>query len=76
MQDLALVLAPPHRGKTKEEISAILYQEVEKFSQYMCSLGDWKAVGPLIPQEKVLLKTYLLRKMQGLLDPPVPPEVK
>jgi len=51
--------------KTKEEILGEVNEEVEKFSNFMASLEDWRARGALNSPEKALLRTYLLQKTQG-----------
>ena len=68
MPDLLLQLAPEHQSKSKEELSILFDQEVDRFSRYMATMGDWKAAGPLLPLERVLIKTYLVQKYTGKLD--------
>lgn len=62
---LELKLTPEHDGKTKEEISALLDEEVERFSVWMENLSDWRAKGALSKPEKALVKTYLVQKLTG-----------
>jgi predicted acetyltransferase len=62
---LELKLTPEDEGKTKEEISALMDIEVEKFSEWMENLSDWRAKGALSKPEKALVKTYLVQKLQG-----------
>ena len=64
MADVTLKLAEEHASKPKSEQSRVLDDEVERFSQYMSSLGDWKARGHLISQERALIKTYLIFKLK------------
>ncbi len=66
--DVTLNVADEHRGKSRAELSELFDQEVERFSKYMATLGDWKSVGPLNPAEKMLIKTFLVQKYTGKLD--------
>lgn len=68
MSDVVVHFADQHRGKPKEELSAILDKEIEEFSRYMSTIGDWKAVGPLSPLERALIKTYLVQKITGKIE--------
>jgi hypothetical protein len=61
---------------TKEELLVEVEGEVEKFSNYMSSLEDWRARGALNSPEKALLRTYLVQKLQGKLLPPSPTKAK
>lgn len=54
--------------KSKEEKSALLDAEIERFNQFMISFPDFRAQGPLLPQERILLKTYLVHKINGNID--------
>lgn len=65
MRDLIVQLAPGRGGDSQESKNALLDQEVEEFSRYMSALDDWKSAGPLHPQEKALLKSYLVAKLTG-----------
>ena len=67
MTDLELVLAVEHRGKTKDDLSLLLDLEIERFSNWMANLSDWRAAGALSRPEKALLKTYLVNKVTGKL---------
>lgn len=49
----------------KDEMLKEIEVEVEKFSNYMASLEDWRARGALNSPEKALLRTYLVQKLQG-----------
>lgn len=49
----------------KEEALELVNAEVEKFSEFMASLEDWRARGALNNPEKALLRTYLVQKLQG-----------
>lgn len=68
MADLQLKLADEHATKTKEEISALLDAEVDRFSTFMDNLDDWKAKGALSKPERALIKTYLVQKLTGKID--------
>lgn len=68
MPDLTLVVSEEHQGKTKEELSAIFDKEIERFSHFMATLGDWRSVGPLNGGERMLLKTFLVHKYNGNVD--------
>lgn len=68
MKDVIAGFETSHVGKTKEEQSVVLDQEVDRFSKYMENLSDWKAKGPLSPPERALLKSYLVAKLLGKLD--------
>lgn len=63
-----LRMGPEHTGASKDEILKLLDIEIEKFSRFMDSLDDWRARGALLPQEKAMLKTYLVHKIAGHLD--------
>lgn len=65
MTALTLQLPSDTAAGTKEEISKLLDTEIDKFSEYMCNIGDWKTAGPLLPQERALIKTYLVQKVKG-----------
>lgn len=67
MSDVKLSLSEEHAGKSKEEVSKILDGEVDRFSNWMATVGPLIG-GPLIPQERTLLKTYLYQKLKGVLD--------
>lgn len=62
---LELKLTQGDEGKTKEEISVLMDEEVEKFSVWLDNLSDWRAKGALSKPEKALVKTYLVQKLQG-----------
>lgn len=68
MTDVVLKVAEEHVGKTKEELSTLFDQEVERFSAFMSTVGDWKSAGPLNQLEKHLIKTYLVQKFTGKVD--------
>jgi hypothetical protein len=53
--------------KSKEELLEEVNVEVEKFSNFLASLDDWRARGAMNNPEKALVRTYLLQKMQGKL---------
>jgi len=63
MKDIELVLDDEHKDKSKEELSKLFDEEIEKFSIYMSTIGDWKSVGPLNQQEKALIKSYIVFKV-------------
>jgi hypothetical protein len=68
MSDITIQLAPEHQNKSKEELSKLFDEEIERFSQYMSKLGDWRAAGPLADFERTLIKTYLVQKHLGKID--------
>lgn len=61
---LTLELANEHAEKPKEELSVLFDEEVERFSNYMANLGDFKAAGSLSKMEKALVKTFLIFKLK------------
>jgi hypothetical protein len=61
-----ITLAVP--GDTKEEKLDYINREVEDFSLYMSTVGDWASVGPLNNMEKTLIRTYFVAKLKGALD--------
>lgn len=70
MKQVIVELAEELRGRTKEEQLQILDEEVTRFSRFMADFpDDPRARGGLIPAERVLLKTYLISKLRGRLDP-------
>lgn len=68
MKDVTVNLQDTHSQKSKEEISKILDGEIDRFSNFMATLGDWKSAGPLTAPERALIKTYLIQKINGKLD--------
>lgn len=68
MKILDLTLCKEHESKTKDEVIKLVEQEVDKFSQFMAGLGEWKSAGPLIPQERILIQSYLIHKLRGHID--------
>lgn len=68
MKDIHVQFSEEHSGKKKEELLALLDREIDDFSNFMSTLGDWKSVGPLSPPERALIKTYLVHKVTGKLD--------
>ena len=68
MPNIVLKLADEHANKSKEELSKLFDEEVERFSEYMATIGDWRSVGPLNKMEKTLIKTYLVQKFTGKVD--------
>lgn len=68
MKDVVVRFTDEHSGKSKEELSVLLDQEVEDFSKFMATIGDWKSVGPLSPPERALIKTYLVQKITGKIE--------
>lgn len=68
MKDIIVRFSDEHAAKGKEELSALLDVEVEDFSKFMSTIGDWKSVGPLAPSERALIKTYLVQKVTGKID--------
>lgn len=52
----------------KEKLSAIFEKEIDDFSKYMSTIGDWKSVGELSLSERALIKTYLVQKYTGKVD--------
>ena len=65
MPNVILTLDPSLEGKTKEEKSLIFDQEVQQFSDWLSTVSDFRAQGPLSRPEKALLKTYLVQKYTG-----------
>lgn len=68
MKELTVRFSDEYSGKTKEELLALLEREVDDFSNFMATIGDWKAVGPLNPLERTLIKSYLVHKVNGKID--------
>lgn len=68
MADLTLQLSDEHRAKAPEEVLKLFDEEIEKFSKYMTTIGDWRSVGALNAQERALLKSYLVHKHRGHVD--------
>lgn len=68
MRDVIAYLDDSHASKPKEEISKILDEEINRFSNFMATIGDWKSAGPLTAPERALIKTYLVHKINGKLD--------
>ncbi len=68
MKDIIVRVSEDHSGKTKEELLALFDKEIDDFSEFMSTIGDWKSVGALNPLERVLIKTYLVHKVNGKID--------
>ena len=68
MKDLIVRFSDEHSNDDRKVLSKLLDQEIEDFSVFMSTLGDWKSVGPLNEMEKMLLKTYLVHKLTGKID--------
>jgi hypothetical protein len=66
--DILVKLDDQHTSKSKEEKLEVINREIERFSQFMSTVGDWKAVGPLNEMEKVIIRTYLIQKLNGRID--------
>ena len=66
MADFTLSVDATYVSMPKEELSKLIDIEVERFSAYMATIGDWKAVGPLNAMERTLVKTYIGTKLKGL----------
>ncbi len=52
----------------REKLSTLFDQEIEDFSKFMSTIGDWRSVGPLSSPERALIKTYLVQKLTGKID--------
>lgn len=68
MKILHLSLVDEFKDEDKAKISSLLDQEVEQFSKFMSSIGDWKTAGPLNEAERALIKTYLVQKLTGKVE--------
>lgn len=68
MKDVVVGFDPKHDGKDKDHLSKVLDQEIDHFNHFMATFPDFRAQGPLLPQEKFLLKTYLVHKINGKID--------
>lgn len=68
LKDITVQFSEAYEGKSKEELLSLLDHEVDDFSQFMSTLGDWRSVGPLNPPERALIKTYLVHKITGKID--------
>lgn len=68
MRDVIVSLNEGHATKSKEEVSTLLDKEIDQFSNFMSTIGDWKSVGPLTAPERALIKTYLVQKITGKFD--------
>jgi hypothetical protein len=55
---------PKHEGKSKEELLAVLDEEIANFSRHMMTIDPPEARGALSNPEKALLKTYLVAKLR------------
>ena len=65
MPKVILTLDPSLEGKTKEEKSLIFDEEIQRFSDWLSQVSDFKAQGPLSRPERALIKTYLVQKYSG-----------
>jgi hypothetical protein len=52
----------------KDELMKLIDAEVDRFSNYMATLADPMARGPLNRPERALVKTYIVQKLRGALD--------
>ena len=62
---VVVTLQPEVAAEDKDAVLKELDDEVESFSQFMGTLGDWRSSGPLSRPEKALIKTYLVHKVRG-----------
>lgn len=74
MPDIVLKFSEEHEPKSQDEKSKLFDEEIERFSQFMTNIGDWRAAGPLNSRERILLKTFLVQKYTGKFDNPSSPE--
>lgn len=65
MREVIVDLTEEHSSKSKEEKSELLEKELDSFSSYMEKLDNKWFQGRLIPQERALLKSYLVWKLSG-----------
>ena len=49
----------------RPQLAELIRKEVDDFSTFMSSLGDWKSVGPLSDMERKLIESYLWQKLNG-----------
>ena len=56
------------RKTMEDQLGRIKVGPVDDFSNFMATIGDWKAVGPLNPLERTLIKSYLVHKVNGKID--------
>lgn len=69
MKEIRLMLDPELGEVSPEKVLELLDEEVKQFERFMQSQAvDWKVRGELLPQERVLLKTYLVQKLRGRVD--------
>jgi hypothetical protein len=50
---------------SRPQLADLIKKEVDDFSAFMATLADWKSVGPLAPQERLLVESYLWQKLNG-----------
>ncbi len=65
MEKVLVQFAPEHLAKPREELEKVLDEEIEDFSKFMETIADPVGAGPLMPIERVLIKTYLVHKTRG-----------
>lgn len=62
MSLVKFTISEEDKKRTKEELLAEFEAEIDKFSEFMASIKDWRFSGSLIKGERALLKTYLIYK--------------
>jgi hypothetical protein len=65
LSDVIITLSNNTNVEDSAAVLPLLDEDIERFSQYMASLPDSRAAGPLINPERALLKTYLVAKLRG-----------
>ena len=63
MKDVKVTLSDAYKDKTKEEKSVLLDTDIDDFSKYMATLDNEWFKGPLIAQERILIKSFLVWKI-------------
>lgn len=65
MRNVNVTFPAEYAGKTLDEKLALVEKELDGFSTYMASLPNPWFKGNLVPQERALLKSYLVWKLSG-----------
>lgn len=56
-------LSDEHETETDQDKDALLDRDLDKFSEFLKSLSNKWINSPLIPQERAIIKSYLIWKI-------------
>jgi hypothetical protein len=65
MKEVTVQIDPALGELQRHQLADLVKREVDEFSNFMATLGDWKSSGPLSNQERKLVESYLWQKLNG-----------